>query len=185
MEYKGIIEKVKLELEKVISFFERELAKIRGGGISISLLEDIKVDCFGQKMSLKQLATISIPEPRQIVIQPWDDSYMESIQKAIEMASIGANPIADKKIIRLALPPLSEEFRQNLVKLLLEKKEEARKTVRHWRDEAWKEVQNEFKEGNVSEDNKYRAKDELQKLVDKFNEKIEEISEKKKKEITG
>ena len=183
MEYKEIIDKIRLELDKVINFLERELAKIRVGRVSISLVEDIMIDCFGKKMPLKQLAAISTPGPQQIIIQPWDDSYIEAIQKAIERASLGANPIADKKLIRLSLPPLSEEYRQNLIKLLSEKKEAARQTVRHWREEAWKEIQERFKTKEISEDDKYKAKDQLQDLIDQYNKKIEERIEKKKKEI--
>jgi len=181
--YKEIIDKIKPELEKVISFLDRELSKIRTTGASISLIEDIEVECFGQKMPLKQLATISVPEPRLIVIQAWDDSYIESIQKAIEKANIGVTPIVDKKIIRLSLPPLTEEYRQNLVKLLSEKRENARKTIRHWREEAWKEIQEKFRAGEISEDAKYKGKEELQKLIDQYNEKVDERIEKKKKEI--
>ena len=183
MEYQEIINKIKPELEKVISFLDRELSKVRTSGTSISLIEDIQVDCFGQKMLLKQLAAISAPEPRLIVIQPWDDSYIESIQKALEKANIGANPIVDKKIIRLSLPPLTEEYRQSLVKLLSEKRENARKTIRHWREEAWKEIQEKFREGELSEDAKYKGKDKLQELIDEYNEKVDNKVEKKKKEI--
>jgi len=183
MEYQETIDKIKPEMEKVVGFLERELGKIRTSGASVSLIEDIIVDCFGQKMPLKQLSAISIPEPRQIIIQPWDDSYIESIQKAIENAGLGVNPVADKKIIRISLPPLSEEYRQSLIKILSEKKENARKTVRHWREEAWKELQEKFRAGEISEDNKYKGKDKLQELVDKYNEKIEERVEKKKKEV--
>ena len=183
MEYKEIIDKIKPELDRVIEFLDRELAKIRIGGASISLIEDVLVDCFGQKMPLKQLAAISLPEPRQILIQPWDDSYIESIQKALEKTSIGASPIVDKNSIRLSLPSLSEEFRQQLIKVISEKKENARQTIRHWREEAWKNIQDGFKAGEISEDNKYKGKDKLQELVDKYNEKVEEKTEKKKKEV--
>lgn len=183
MDYKEIIDKIKPELDKVIDFLDRELAKIRTSGASISLIEDVMVDCFGQKMPLKQLAAISLPGPRQILIQPWDDSYIESIQKALEKASLGVSPIVDKNLIRLSLPPLSEEYRQNLVKILSEKKENARKTIRHWREEAWKEIQERFKAGEISEDNKYKGKDKLQELIDEYNEKVEEKVEKKNKEI--
>lgn len=183
MNYKEIIDKIKPELDKVIDFLERELAKIRTSGASVSLIEDIPVDCFGQKMALKQLAAISLPGPRQILIQPWDDSYIESIQKALEKASLGMSPVVDKNLIRLSLPPLSDEYRQNLIKILSEKKENARQTIKHWREEAWKEIQERFKTGELSEDNKYKGKDKLQELIDEYNEKVEEKVEKKKKEI--
>lgn len=184
MEYKEIIDKIRPELGKVINFLEGELAKIRVGRASPSLIEDIIVDCFGQKLPLKQLGTISCPGPRQIVIQPWDKSYIEAIEKAISRSSIGGGPVVDQNVIRVNLPPLTEEFRKNLVRLLSEKQEEARKTLRKWREEAWREIQDGFKEGEIREDDKFRAKDELQELIDEYNKKIEELGENKKREIT-
>ncbi len=183
MEYKEIIDKIKPELEKVISFLERELAKIRTDRVSPSLVEDTVVDCFGQKFPLKQLAAISSPQPRQIVIQPWDRSYIESIEKALSRSSLGVSPIVDKDLIRITLPPLSEEYRKNLLKILSEKQEDARRTIRRWREEVWDDVQEKFKEKEIREDDKFRAKDGLQKLIDEYHEKIEKIGERKKKEI--
>lgn len=183
MEYKQIIKKIKPEMDKVIAFLERELTKIRTGRASASLVEDIIVDCFGQKLPLKQLASISSPEPKQIVIQPWDKSYIEGIEKAISKSSLGIAPIVDKDTIRVSLPPLSEEYRKTLGRMLSEKQEEAKKTIRHWRGEAWEQVQNETRTGEIREDDKFRAKDELQKLVDEYNKKVEDIGERKKKEI--
>lgn len=181
--YKDIINRIRPEMEKVINFLDRELAKIRSGRASPSLVEDIEVECFGQKFPLKQLGAISIPEPRQILIQPWDKSYLEGIIKALERTGIGANPIVNKEVIRINLPALSEEFRKDLIRLVSEKQEEARKTIRRWRQAAWDEIQEKYREGKIREDDKYRAKDELQDLVDEYNEKIEELAERKKREI--
>jgi len=182
-EYKDILEKIKPELEKVINFFERELKKIKTSRASPSLVEDIEVECFGQKFHLKELSIISIPEPRQILIQPWDTSYIEGIVKALEKTGIGVAPIVDKNYIRINLPPLSEEFRKDLIRLVSEKKEQARQTVRRWREKAWADLQEGFREGKIREDDKYKGKDKLQELIDECNEKIEELAEKKKKEI--
>ncbi|MBZ9578387.1 ribosome recycling factor [Patescibacteria group bacterium] len=181
--YKEIIEKIKLELEKAIIFLERELAKIRIGRISISLVEDIEVECFGQKFPLKQLGAISRPEPQKVLIQPWDNSYLEPILKAISQSDLGMAPIVDKNSIRISLPPLSEEYRKDLFRILSRKMEDTRRTIRHWRQVAWDEIQEGFKAGEIREDDKYRGKDELQELVDEYNEKIRELVEKKKKEI--
>lgn len=181
--YKEIIDKIKPELDKATSFLERELGKIRTGRASPSLVEDIVVECFGQKFPLRQLGAISSPEPKQILIQPWDKSYIEGIVKALEQTGIGANPIVDKDVVRINLPPLSEEYRKNLLHLISEKQEESRKTIRRWREEVWDEIQEKFKEGEIREDDKFRAKDDIQDLIDKYNEKIDEIGEKKKKEI--
>ncbi|MBZ9569805.1 ribosome recycling factor [Patescibacteria group bacterium] len=181
--YKEIIDKIRPELDKVINFLERELTKIRVGRVSISLVEDIEVECFGQKFPLKQLGTISSPESRQLLIQPWDNSYLEPILKALSQSNLGMAPIADKNSVRISLPPLSEEYRKDLLRILSGKMEDARKTIRHWRQVAWDEIQEGFKTGEVREDDKYRGKDELQELVDEYNEKIGELIEKKKKEI--
>ena len=183
-EYKKFIQRIKPELDKVVSFYERELTKIRASRATPSLVEDVIVDCFGQKFPLKQLAAISIPEPRQILIQPWDKSYLEGIVSALTKTGVGSSPIVDKEIIRISLPPLSEEYRKELLRLISEKEEQSKRTIRKWREDAWSEIQKGEREGKIREDDKFRAKDELQKLVDEYNEKIEQVGEKKKKEIT-
>ncbi len=181
--YKEIINRIKPELDKAVGFLDREAAKIRTSRANPSLVEDVVVDCFGQKFPLKQLAAISTPEIKQILIQPWDKSYIEGIVQALEKTGVGANPIVDKDTIRINLPPLTEEYRKSLLKLLSEKKEQAHQTIRHWRDEAWDEIQEGVKAGKIREDDKFRGKDDLQKLVDEYNEKIEKIAEGKKKEV--
>ncbi|MCK4520555.1 ribosome recycling factor [Candidatus Parcubacteria bacterium] len=183
MNFKEIINQIKPEMERTIDFLEREMIKVRTGRASISLVEDIIVDCFSQKLPLKQLAAISVPEPRKITIQPWDKSYIEPIERAVSKSSLGAAPIVDKDIIRISLPAMNEEYRKNFLRFISEKQEEAKKTIRHWREKAWDEVQEEFKNGEIREDDKFRAKDELQDLIDEYNKKIEEIGERKKKEI--
>ncbi|MBI2042310.1 MAG: ribosome recycling factor [Candidatus Nealsonbacteria bacterium] len=183
MEYKEIISKIKPELDKVVAFFEGELAKIRTGRATPSLIEDVIVDIFGQKMPLKQLGAISSPEPRQLVVQPWDKSYVEPIERALSAANIGAFPVVDRDVIRINLPSMTEEYRMTLVKILSEKEEEARRTIRKWREEAWGDVQEKTREGKIREDDKFKAKDELQKIVDEYVGKIEQLGEKKRKEV--
>lgn len=183
MNYKDIIKKIEPEFQKVILFLERELAKIRTGRASPALVQDLVVECFGQKFPLKQLASISAPESRQLVIYPWDKSYIEGIEKSIASAGLGVSTVVDKDIIRISFPPLSDEYRKNLAHILSEKQEDARKTIRHWREKAWDQIQEKFKEKEISEDDKFRAKDELQELVDNYHKKIEEMGEKKRKEI--
>jgi ribosome recycling factor len=181
--YKQIIDKFRPELEKTASFLEKEVSKIRTGRASPSLVEDVVVDCFGQKFPLKQLAAISSPEPKTVVIQPWDKSYMEGIQSALSSSTLGVSPIVDKDIIRITLPPLSDEYRKNLLKIISEKKEDVHQTIRHFREKAWQEIQAGFKEGTIREDDKFRAKDELQDVVDEYNKKVDEICKRKEKEI--
>ena len=182
--FKDIINRIKPELDKVISFLEKELSRTRTSRATPSLVEDVVAECFGQKFPLKQLAAISIPEPKQILIQPWDKSYIEGIVRALEKTGMGANPVVDKEAIRIYLPPLSEEYRKNLIRLISEKEEQARKTIRKWREEAWSEIQEKTKQGEIREDDKFRAKEELQELIDEYNKKIEELGENKKKEIS-
>jgi ribosome recycling factor len=182
--HKEIIEKIRPELEKVFKFLEGEVAKIRTGRATPSLVEDVVVNCFGQKLPLKQLAAISTPETKQILIQPWDKSYIETIVAALSKTGVGANPIVDKDTVRITLPPLTEEYRKDLLRLLAEKQEQCRQTIRKWREEAWRSIQDAFKEGKVREDDKFRAKEELQELIDDYNKKIDDLGEKKKREIT-
>ncbi len=183
MDYKDIIKKTKPEMEKVIGFLEKELAQIRTSRVSPALIEDILVDFSGTKSSLKQLGTISCSGPREILIHPWDRSYVEPIVSALRKNKVGVSPVVDKDVVRLTFPPLSQEYRQELLRGLANKSEETRKTIRHWRDTAWREAQDKFREGEIREDDKFRVKDELQDLIDENNKRIDKIGERKKKEI--
>ncbi|MFA5877929.1 MAG: ribosome-recycling factor [Candidatus Staskawiczbacteria bacterium] len=183
MSYKETIDKIKPELDRVIKFFEGELQKVRTSRASPSLVEDISVDCFGSTFPLKQLGAISAPQSNQIVIQPWDKSYIEPIEKAISQSGLGMSAQVDKTVIRLNLPLLTEEYRELLAKNLNEKVEQSRKTIRHWREVAWEELQTSFKDKKITEDDKFRGKDALQEMIDEYNEKIKTMVEKKKEEI--
>ena len=183
--YKEIIDKFKPEFDKAVSFLDRELAPVRTGRASPSLVENVVVECFGKVFPLKQLAAISTPEARQILIEPWDRSYIEGIVAALQKTGVGVNAVVDKESVRINIPSLTEDYRKNLHRLIAEKQEEARKVIRKWRDEAWSEVQVKSREGNIREDDKFKAKDDLQKLVDDYNKKIEEAGDKKKKEISN
>jgi len=178
-----ILQKNKPELEEIINNFRERLYKIRTGRATPALVEDLIVDYYGSKVKLKQIAAILCPEPREILIQPWDKNATESIEKALNQADLGTSPIVEQNNIRINLPPLTEEFRRNLIGKVNEEKEEARKEVRRWRDNILKEVQQLFKEKEISEDEKYEIKEEVQKVVDEYNQKIEEISQQKTKEI--
>ena len=183
MSYQEIIDHTKPELDKVILFFEREVQKIRTSRASPSLLEDIEIDCFGQKFPLKQLASISVAGPRQLIILPWDKSYIEPLEKAVSQSHLGVNPIVDKDTIRISFPQLSEEYREDLLRVLSSTQEEAKRTIRRWREEAWAKIQQEFREKKIREDDKFRGKDKLQELIDEYTEKVEEIGKRKGKEI--
>src|SRR3989344_5052627 len=183
MLYKEFIDKVRPEFEKSFAFLDSQIDKIRTSRANPSLVEDLPVDCFGSKFTLKQLAAISCPEPNQIVIQPWDTSYIEPIEKAVLQSGLGMSSAVDKNVIRLSLPLLTEEYRHILVKVLNAKAEEGRQTMRHWREDSWNKIQKAQKEGLLSEDDKFRGKDELQKLIDEFQKKIKELIERKEKEL--
>ena len=180
---KEIIEKTKRELDKVVDFFTKEISKIRTGQASPSLVEDVLVEVSGQALALKQLAGISCPERRQILIQPWDRSYLEPIEKALFKAQLGVTPIVDKDTVRVSLPALTQDYRQDLAKILSQKAEQAKQVMRKWREEAWSEIQKKSKEGVIREDEKFRGKDELQRVVDEYHAKVDVLQERKEKEI--
>jgi len=184
MSYKEILEKSKLEFDKIFKFLEGELAKIRTSRASPSLVEDIEVSAFGSKFPLKQLGAISTSSTNQITIQPWDTSYIEPIEKAISQSGLGMSLAVDKNLIRLNLPQLTEEYRHVLAKTLGEKVENSRQIIRRAREDAWNKIQAMEKAKEISEDDKFRGKDELQKVVEEYNEKIKNLVEKKKNEIT-
>lgn len=184
MSYKEFVDKLKPEFEKALKFLEGEIAKIRTSRASPSLVEDIEVDCFGSKFSLKQLAAISCPEPNTIVVQPWDGSYLEPIEKAIAKSGLGMSLAVDKNSIRLNLPLLTEEYRNSLMKIFNEKAEQARETMRRSRDETWSKLQLAVREKKISEDDKFRGKEALQELIDEYAEKVKSLVEKKKIEIS-
>lgn len=183
--YEEIIKKTEPELEKAVDFVQKKLAAVRTGRASPTLVEDIKADCFGEMLPIKQLGAISVPSPRQIMIQPWDRSYIESIEKALAREASGLSPVVEGPNIIINLPSMSEELRKEMVKIIFQAEDNAKKTIRKFRDEAWSEIQEKTREGLVREDDKFRAKDKLQELVDKYNKKIDEMVERKKKELEG
>lgn len=183
MSYKEFIDKVKPEFEKSFKFLEQELAKIRTSRASPALVEDIEVSAFGSKFSLKQLGAISTPSTNQIVIQPWDVSYIEPIEKAIAQSGLGMSCAVDKNVIRLNLPMLTEEYRLSLGKILNEKAEQAKQVMRRQREDTWNKIQTAQKAKEISEDDKFRGKDELQRVVDDYQKKIGGLVEKKKSEL--
>ncbi len=183
MSYKEFIDSIRPEFEKTFKFLENEIAKIRTSRASPALVEDIEVNYLGQKYSVKQLAAISCPQLNQICITPWDASYMEPIEKSISQSGLGMSSAVDKNLIRLSLPLLTGEYRKNLVKVLGEKSEQARQTMRHFRDEAWSKIQAAQRDKKLSEDDKFRGKDGLQKLIDEYSKKISDLVDRKQKEI--
>jgi len=181
--YQEIINKIKPNLDKAVEYLKNELNALQAGRVSPSLVENIQVECYGSKMLLRQLAAINCPQPRVIMIDPWDKSIIKDIEKAIRESKLGLNPVIDGEIIRLIIPPLDEEQRKNLTKILSQKVEEVRISIRMQREEAWKEIQSLYRDGKISEDEKYKGKDKLQEVIDEYNKKVEELAERKEKEI--
>lgn len=161
---------------------KEEYAGIRTGRASVGLVENIKVEYYGSDIPLKQLATISTPEPSQIMIQTWDKAAVKSIEKALIEANLGANPQTEGSTIRLNLPPMTEERRREVVKLLHKLAEEARIAVRNVRRDEKENIEKLKKEG-FSEDDVKKALEKLQKLTDKYTEEINKLTEAKEKEI--
>jgi ribosome recycling factor len=178
-----LIEKKKADFEKSMDYFKEELAKLRTGRASIGLVDGLLVDYYGSKSPLKQVASITIPEPRTIMISPWDRDNLVNIEKAIRESQLNLNPVNDGVAVRINLPALNEERRKELVKLLNQKAEEARVSIRKTREEVWEEIQEQEKSGRIGEDDKFSGKDKLQKVVDEYNGKIEDIRKKKEEEI--
>ena len=181
--YKKIIDDLKPNLEKTISYLKNELAGLQVGRATPSLIENLEVDCYNQRLPIKQLANIQTPEPRLIIISPWDKTVIKNIEKAINQSRLGLAPVVDEEFIRLKIPPLSEERRREIIKILHEKVEECRVSIRRQREEIWRQIQDLEKEKSISEDDKFKAKDELQKLIDGYNERIEEMKKNKEEAI--
>jgi ribosome recycling factor len=178
-----ITDQLKMKLGEGVEHVKTEIATLRTGRATPALVEDLEVDYYGSRQQLKTLSAISIPEPRQILIAPWDKNAMEPIQKAIQQSNLGMNPIADSNGIRLTIPALNEERRRDLIKLLSQKLEDGKIMVRRLREDAMKDLDKEEKDKAISKDDHFRGKDQVQKLVDETNKKIEDIGAQKEKEI--
>ena len=175
--------KLKEDSEKNNDYFRDEIVTLNVGRATPSLIEDLMVDYYGTPTPLKQVATISIPDSRNILIQPWDKGQLKEIEKAINSAQLGFNPSNDGVAIRITLPQPTEEGRKNLVKHLHELLEKAKISLRNIREEAIKEIKKMEKDKEIGEDERFTKQDEIQKIVDEYNKKLEEETEKKEKEI--
>ncbi|MCX6731662.1 MAG: ribosome-recycling factor [Candidatus Parcubacteria bacterium] len=175
--------KIKNKSEEVKNHLKKEVSSLHSSRANPALVEDIMVDSYGTKMPVKHVATISVEDARTLRITPWDISVLKNIEIALSGSNLGGQPIADKQSIRIALPELSEERRKAIIKVLSEKLEEAKISLRQERDEVWKDIQEKERKGEIPEDDKFRFKEELQKMIDKVNEELEEVAERKKQEI--
>lgn len=178
-----VIQDARARMQKAVEATRREFAAVRTGRATPALLEHVKVDYYGVPTPVTQLATISVPEPRLLVVQPWDRSVVKAVERAILKSELGLVPSSDGVVIRLPLPPLTEERRRELVRLVRRQAEEGRVAIRNVRREAKELIEQLEEEGEVSEDDARRALEELQKLTDEFIGQLDRLLEAKEKEI--
>jgi ribosome recycling factor len=174
---------VEERMEKAVGALRSDLMAIRTGRASPALVERITVEAYGSSVPLNQTATIAVPEPRLLTIRPWDTSIIGAIERAILKSDLGLTPSSDGKIIRLAIPALTDERRRDLARVVNRRAEEARVAIRNLRRDGLKEMENLEKNKEISEDDLFRAKDDLQELTNQYVKKIDEIGEQKQAEI--
>lgn len=174
---------LKLKFQSTLESLKNELAQLRTGRASVELVENVKVDYFGTKAPLKQVGTITIPEPREIMISPWDKDQLTNVEKAITDSDLGLTQVNNGEVIIIKLPEMTEEGRKDMVKLLQQKLENARIALRTQREEYWKGLRKMQKDHKIGEDKIERDKEGLQKLIDEYNEQIEEMGKAKEAEI--
>jgi ribosome recycling factor len=178
-----IFQKLQEDMEKTISALDKSFSRVRTGRASVSLLDGIKVDYYGAPTPIAQVATLSVPESRLIVIAPWDATAIGAIEKAIQKSDLGLMPSNDGKIIRLAIPQLTEERRKELVKIVKKMAEEAKIKLRNSRRDANEELKEFKKTSKMAEDELFSAQEEVQKLTNSRIEKVDKILAVKEKEI--
>ncbi len=180
---KPILDQSKIRMEKALTDFQREVATIRTGRASVSILDSIRVDYYGTPTPINQVATLGAPEPQLLTVQPWDPTSLPNLEKAIQASDLGLNPVNDGKILRVPIPALTEERRKELVKHLHKVLESHRLSLRNIRRDSNEACKKLLKEKKISEDDDRRAHEDIQKLTDREMEKLEQTSKKKEKEI--
>lgn len=174
----------KEEFVGVVDFLKTDIAALRTGRASAAMLDVISVEAYGSRQSVKAVASVSVSDAKTIVLEPWDKSLMGAIEKGVRDSGLGINPINDGKVIRLILPDLTSDRRQELVKVLHQKLEQARISIRKVREEAREKINQEEKSKIIGEDEKFKLQEDLEKMVKEFNDEIKKIGEAKEKEIT-
>lgn len=185
MSEKDVIKDTKPRMETVIDDFRRKLATIRTGRAAISLLDNVMVDYYGTMTPLNQMASVHAPEPQMLTVQPWDQSQLGAVEKAIRAADLGLNPSNDGKLVRIPIPPLTEERRKQLAKQVHEIAEDHRTATRNVRRDANERLKKLLKDKQISEDNERDGLDEIQRLTNTYIGKIDELSKSKEHEITS
>ncbi|GAB7388248.1 ribosome recycling factor [Bacillaceae bacterium] len=178
-----VIKNAQERMEKAVATLKKELASLRAGRATPALLEKVTVEYYGTQTPVNQLASINVPEPRLLVIQPWDKSALGAIEKAIMKSELGLTPTNDGDVIRIAIPPLTEERRAELVKIVKKHGEEAKVAIRNVRRDANDDLKDLEKDGQITEDELRRYQDTMQKTTDKFIADVDKIVQEKEKEI--
>jgi len=185
MSEKDVIKDTKPRMEAVIEDFRRKLATVRTGRAAVSLLDSVMVDYYGTPTPINQMASVHAPEPALLTVQPWDQTQVGAIEKAIRSADLGLNPSNDGKLVRIPIPPLTEERRKQLAKQVHDIAEDHRTAVRNVRRDANERLKKMLKDKQISEDNERTGLDEVQKLTNTYIGKIDELSKTKETEITS
>jgi ribosome recycling factor len=179
----SIYQETRDSMSKSVEALKNELKRLRTGRASLSILDGIKVDYYGSMTPLNQVATLAVPESRLITIQPWDGSVIKDIEKAILKSDLGLTPSSDGKIIRIAIPQLTEDRRKELVRVVHKVCEEHKVSVRNYRRDANDLLKSLKKEGEISEDEAFKAQDQVQNITDEYIKLIDECDQEKEKEI--
>lgn len=183
MKKESFLGDLKSRMEKSLEALRKDLSRVRTGRASLTLLDGIRVDYYGVPTPLSQVATLSVPESRTISIQPWDAKVIGEIEKAILKSDLGLTPLNDGKIVRIHIPPLTEERRRELVKVIRRMEEECKVALRNLRRDANEQLKASKKEKEISEDEQFRLQEEVQKIMDRYIEKAGEIVKIKEKEV--
>lgn len=171
------------DFESAVGFFKEDISGLRTGRASAAIVEDIMVEAYGTHQTLKSLASINIPDAKTVNIEPWDKGVLSAIEKAVRDSGLGINPVNTGSQVRIFLPELTSERRQELIKILHQKEETARIALRKVREDVKEMIKSAEDTNEVTEDEKYRLEEELDKMVKEYNDKVKEITEKKEAEI--
>lgn len=180
---KDILKDLEKSMKHSVEHFRKDLSKLRTGQANLGIFEDIKVDYYGTLTPVNQMATLGVPDPTLITIQPWDLSLLEAIDKAIRAADLGLNPINDGKMLKIPIPPLDEERRKEIVKRIKKMTEDEKTVLRNYRRDAKEMIEELEKEKEITEDDKFWGYDKLKEITDEYSGKIEEMTKVKEKEI--
>lgn len=180
---KDVLKALEGRMKVSADHFRKDLSKVRTGRANLSLFEDIKVEYYGTLTPVNQLASLGVPDPTLITVQPWDPTLLEPIDKAIRAADLGFNPLNDGKTIKVPIPPLDDERRQEMAKKIKKMLEDEKTALRNMRRESKEEIEKLEKDKQITEDDKFNGLEMLQKIIDDYSKKIEEIAAAKEKEI--